>query len=43
MDILVLALTLKNKGKRGILLLTPLIGRLSVMPLLEAKYASLVS
>jgi hypothetical protein len=43
MDILALALTLRNKGRGGTLLLTPLIGRLSVIPLLEAKCASLVS
>ena len=42
MDILVLALTLRNKG-RGTLLLTFLIRRLGVMSLLEAKYASLIS
>ena len=43
MDILVLALTLRNKGREGILLLTSLIKRLSMMPLLEAEYTSLVS
>jgi len=43
MDILALALTLRNKGKGGTSLLTSLIGRLSAMPLLEAEYASLVS
>ena len=42
MDILALALTLRNKGK-GTLPLTPLIGRLGIMPLLEAKCTSLVS
>jgi hypothetical protein len=43
MDMLALALTLRNKGRGGTLLLTPLTGRLSTIPLLEAKYASLVS
>ena len=42
-DILALALTLRNKGRGGTSLLTSLIGRLSAMPLLEAEYASLVS
>jgi hypothetical protein len=42
MDILVLALTLKNKGRGGTLLLTSLIRRLSAMPLLKAEYASSV-
>jgi hypothetical protein len=43
MDILALALTLRNKGRGGTLLLTPLIERLGIIPLLEAEYASLVS
>ena len=41
MDTLALALTLRNKG-RGTLPLTSLIRRLGAMPLLKAKYASLV-
>ena len=43
MDILVLALTLRNKGRGGTLPLTSLIKRLSIIPLLKAKYANLVS
>ena len=43
MDILVLALTLKNKGRGGTSPLTSLIRRLSAMPLLEAEYASSVN
>jgi len=43
MDILALALTLKNKGRGGTSPPTSLIGRLSAIPLLEAEYASLVS
>jgi len=42
-DILALALTLKNKGKGGTSPPTSLIGRLSAMPLLEAEYTSLVN
>ena len=42
MDILVLALTLRNKGREGTLLLIFLIKRLSTMPLLEAEYVNLV-
>ena len=43
MDILALALTLRNKGKGGTLPPTSLIKRLSAMPRLEAEYASLVN
>jgi hypothetical protein len=43
MDILVLALTLRNKGRESTLPLTSLIRRLSVMPLLKVEYTSLVS
>jgi hypothetical protein len=43
MDILALALTLKNKDRGGTLPLTSLIRRLGIMPLLEAEYTSLVS
>ena len=43
MDILVLALTLRNKGRGVTLPPTSLIRRLSAMPLLEAECASLVS
>ena len=41
-DISVLALTLRNKGRGGILSPTSLIRRLSVIPLLETEYASSV-
>ena len=43
MDILVLALTLRNKGRESTLPPTFLIKRLSAMPLLEAEYTSLVN
>ena len=43
MDILVLALILRNKDRRGTLLLTFLIRRFGVISLLKAEYASSVS
>ena len=43
MDILILALILKNKGRRGTSLLTFLIRRFGPISLLKAEYASSVS
>ena len=43
MDILVLTLTLKNKGKEDTSPPTFLIKRLSIMPLLEVKYTNSVN
>jgi len=43
MDTLVLILTLRNKDREGILLLTSLIKRLNTMPLLKAEYTSLIN